>query len=478
MEKTVKDINAAVGVLCFAGSEKGRNLQMPGDGRYQPEKLKFFLGYDQWAGWLIIVEWFWLITLAEIGVMPSKDSRLLTVNTLNKLLLEITTTIQDSKEKETKHDILALLILIREYLPKELHRWLHFCATSYDIINTAYSLQIKAVFENVFIPEISHLDELWRSKIEENALVIQAGRTHLQTALPLTVGFWLANLHNRFVNTARKARMLAKEISGKFSGAVGTSASQRVLIDSQEAEKILMKMLGLPAAEVSTQITPPESMARFYHELVLLSGSLANLGEDTRILQSSQFGEIISESSSSSAMSHKKANPIAAENISGMHTTVVAEFMKVSMTLVSNLQRDLRWSNVMRSYSAVAVYVFQQILTAKRLLKSMKIDKKKCRENFEASGNLVVAELLHLWLQRAGLPEAHQFVNKEIIPIAAESGNNLYEVMRSYVSDYSKIPENIWNELKDSNIISYLTSPDKYIGDAIVIAEKEAKNKL
>lgn len=473
-----EELGNAVKMLKEAAARKGRDLQMPVDKRYRSEKLEAYLGYDQWAGWLIIVEWLWMRTLATIGAMPKGDAKLLTDDRLRELLFAITTTDQDTKEKETKHDILALLALMRGHLPIGLHRWLHFCATSYDIINTAYALQLKVVFEQVFMPELKALDELWRGKIRENVAMLQPGRTHLQTALPVTVGFWLANLHNRFVGSVREAQRLAKKIPGKFSGAVGTSASQRVLIESKEGEMVLMELLGLPAAEISTQITPPEGMARFYHELVLLSGVLANLGEDARILQSSQFGEIVSDSSSSSAMSHKQANPIAAENVSGMHVTVIAESMKVLMTLVSDLQRDLRWSNVMRSYSASAAYVFRQILTAERLLKSMKINEQRCRENFDQQSKLVVAELLHLFLQREGLPEAHHFVNKEIVPRAMESGDNLYEVMVGCVGDDTPITEEMWNHLKHSDIIEYLTGPERYLGDAVEIARREAENTL
>lgn len=477
-KEAFKNLYGAIGLLVQASKSEGRNLQMPGDGRYQPKVLRPFLGYDQWAGWLIIVEWFWMVTLAKIGVMPKKDSKLLTEDLLKELLSKITTTIQDAKEKEFNHDILALLALMREILPKPLHKRLHFCATSYDIICTAYALQATMAFECAFIPELFKLDKMWRDKIEESVLIVQAGRTHLQTALPVTGGFWLSCGHYRYVDTVQNLRKRANEIPGKFSGAVGTSASQRVLIDSRHGEDILMELLNLPEPGVSTQIAPPEGMARFYHEMVLLSGVLANLGDDTRILQSSQFGEITSESSSSSAMSHKKGNPIAAENVAGMHVTVIAEYMKVIMTLTSNLQRDLRWSNVMRSYSAVAVYVFQQILTAKRLLGSMKFDKDACHENFNRSAKLVVAELLHLFLQKEGVADAHHIVNKEIVPIAAETGENLYEVMEKFVGDYSGIPEDVWYRLRNSNIIQYLTSPKEYIGDAILIAEKEAKNKL
>ncbi|MFA5961262.1 MAG: lyase family protein [Parcubacteria group bacterium] len=477
------NLRNALTILYRLSGKNGRNLQMPGDPRYQPEKLKPYLGYDQWAGWLILVEWFWMKVLALIGVMPKEDAKLLTDELLIKMLFLITTTKQDAKEREPgiNHDILALLALMRVFLPMRLHRWLHFCATSYDIINTAYALQLKVTFEHVFLPELYELDELWRYRIGENAEVLMAGRTHLQTALPVTAGFWLANLHNRYVNSARRLTVLSKEVPGKFSGAVGTSASQRALIKDRWGEKILMDFLELPVAEVSTQIAPPEGMARFYSELVLLSGALANLGEDTRILQSSQFGEVVSESSSSSAMSHKKSNPIAAENMAGMHVSVIAEFMKVAMTLVSDLQRDLRWSNVMRSYSAIAVYAFQQILTAKRVLKSMRIDAEKCRKNFDVQGKLVVAELVHLFLQREGVPDAHHLVNKEIIPIVEASNDGTFiDAVLDYSREHAEITTDMLRKMTDADIgiDSYLTLPENYLGNAISIAHREAGNKL
>lgn len=478
--KTVKDftVNDAVKILCEASLQKRRDLSMPVIRRYQPPQLSAYLGYDQWAGWLIIVEWFWMKTLAKIGDMPAEDAELLTEDVLRKMLFKITTTSQDEEEKITKHDILALLSLMRKYLPKRLHKWLHFCATSYDIINTAYALQLKVVFEEVFLPELESVDQLWRKKIIESTSIIQAGRTHLQTALPVTPGFWEANLHNRFVQSSRKAQKLVTEIPGCFSGAVGTSASQRVLLKSREGEKVLMEMLGLPAAEVSTQITPPEGMERFYNELLLISGVLANLGEDGRILQSSQFDEITSASSSSSAMSHKTSNPISAENTAGMHVSVIAGFMKVAMTLVSNLQRDLRWSNVMRSHSEIVIYVLRQVLTVKRIFESIKVNEEKCLENFNREKFNVVAELLHLFFQREGMEDAHEFVNKKIVPKARELGLNLYATVEQLVISEKLISVRMWNKLKKSEIVPYLLTPENYLGNAIEIAEKEAKNKL
>lgn len=472
--------------LPLAAKQKGRNLFMPGDGRYQPEDLKYLLGYDMWASFLIIVEWFWLETLATIGVMPAKHAALLTRERLMRLLTRITTTKQDDREhgrdgKEgTKHDILALLQLMRQYLPKSLHRYLHLGATSYDIICTAYALILRLAFTQVFWPKLKEVDELWREKIKQNANVVQAGRTHLQTALPVTVGFWLADLHHQYVDSAQSAYRLALEVPGKFTGAVGTSAALKAMLNGREkqAKTTLMFYLGLKPAEYSTQIAPPQNTARFYFELLLLSGILGNLGEDVRILQSSQFGEIISAGSSSSTMAHKKANPILAENNCGMHVNVISEFMKVVLTLVSDLQRDLRWSSVMRSFSAAMVYSYQQILTTKRLLNSLAVDQTRIDRNFNAEANLVVGELLHLCLQKQGYAGTHELVNKTIVPAAFLSTNNLAgEMARQLRTNPDKKLERIWKKTPATSLY-LLKHPEKYIGNAVELALAETENEL
>ncbi len=462
--------------LVAASQQEDQDLQMPGDGRYQPKELKPFLGYDQWARWLILVEWFWLKTLAKTGEMSKEYARLLTRNLLKTLLCQINTIQMDAEERSTKHDIIALRNLMVRYFPPSLPRWLHFGATSYDIVDTAYALQLQQTFARVFWPQLLRVDELWRELIEKNAAVIQAGRTHLQTALPVTVGFWLATLHHRFVACSRQAANLAKQVPGKFSGAVGTYAAQKALLKSADSERVIMDWLELPVAEVSTQIVPPEARARFYFELVLLSGALANLGEDVRILQSSQFGELISESSTSSTMSHKRGNPIAAENMAGMHETVRAEFGKVIGTLVSDLQRDLRNSSVLRSMPAIMVYVFQQLLTTERLLKTLGVDSSKCRENFEVSKFAVVAELLHLSLQRAGLSEAHEFVNQQVVPFATGKRVSLALAMDRFVKPTPEARE-CWRVVPEE-IKLILSHPHEYLGYAVEIATAEAKNGL
>jgi hypothetical protein len=96
--------------------------------------------------------------------------------------------------------------------------------------------------------------------------------------------------------------------------------------------------------------------------------------------------------------------------------------------------------------------------------------------NFDSQGRLVVAELLHLFLQREGVPEAHSFVNKEVVPRAMESGEDLSQVLERLVGNHPLITEEMWQRLGESGIFSYLRSPEMYLGDAEEIAIRESRN--
>lgn len=458
---------------------KKKNLQMPGDPHYQPEALRPYLGYDMRVAWQVIVAWFWMVELAVAGVMPKSTARLLTGKLLKNMLVKITTTrVTALERKKTKHDVLALLELMRSYMPVQLHRYLHLGLTSYDLISTSYSIQLQQTFSRVFYIKACQVDEQWRSHIAKYARNLQMARTHLQDALPITAGFWLAGRHSRFVSSMKIARMFSQDMPGKFSGAVGAKAAILTLSGGKDLEAAALKMLELPPPRISTQITPAESVERFFHELKLISGILAQLGEDVRHLQASAIGEVTSASSTSSTMSHKGSNPIAAENMAGMYRSVLGEFVKVMLNQQSDLGRDLRDSNVMRSYGAVIVFVYQQLATASRLFKTFKVDEERCAENFWINGKLVVAELLHLSLQRAGYKDAHTFVNKVIVPLARESGNDLATEMDAYVSlstdgDLSEAWGNI-----PRDVYKMLRRPEQYLGQAIRISKSEAENAL
>ncbi|MEI7498534.1 MAG: lyase family protein [Candidatus Falkowbacteria bacterium] len=462
----------------LAMEDSSENRHQPTVGRYQPKPLVPYFGYDFWAKWLVLVEWAWLLTLAKAGIIPKEYHQYLSQAKLHSLLKLIATTEQDQIEKaETKgHDINALIILIRRQLPESLRRFVHLGPTSYDIISTAYALQLKLCHQRVVRPMLGEIDELWRGVIHENAELVQLGRTHLQAALPITGGFWLATLHTRYARNVKMLDRAASELEGKFTGAVGTRAAQVALFGRTDLEDMVMHELGLIAAPVSTQIAPPESVTDYYYYVTLLSGVLANLGNDVRTLQSTQYGEIDTIGSTSSTMSHKRANPTAAENPVGMYRICNGTIVTILTNLSSDLGRDLCNSGPMRMFASELVYFYQSCLSIKRMFKSMEFNASRCQENFERYGKQLPAELLHLTLQLAGLPVAHKFVN-EVVSFEAIQKDCTLDVVMNQIADRGSHPEvaAIWEQM-DEGVKSILANPALYLGDAVFTAFKEAQN--
>lgn len=471
-------IQEAVDLLVAAATEPGRNLFMPGHGKYQPKDLRPYLGYDQEVGWQIIAEWGWLHSLAINEKMPSASAELLTNELLGSLLRNITSTQVAELERKVGHDIRALVLLMQEHLPEPLRRWVHWCQTSYDPISSGYAIQAKQTFDRVFYPKCQKISAMWREHIDKYAGTLQMGRTHLQDASPITAGAWLAVLHHRFANNARRARISAGEIHGKFSGAVGLRNVLTALAKELPLEETVLRILGLPSPEIATQIPLPEGLERYYHDLTLISAGLANFGEDVRHLQSSAIEEVRSASSTSSTMSHKTANPVTAENMAGMHVSVRTAYLAVLETVNSDMQRDLRYSNVMRSYPEVTVFTYQQLLTAERLLASFAVDGEKCEMNFWKNGRFVVAELLHLALQEQGYAGAHELLNQVIVPMARAVRKDLVDTMDEYVAEESHEDVRMFWDQVSEETRHLIAHPERYLGEAVKAARAEVLNGL
>ena len=475
-------------VVLAADDRQRRILAMHTDYRYTQKKMAPYVGYDQWAAWLIIVEWFWMVTLAILGIIPQRDAELLTTERLLKLLKYITTTKQDRREygrdgkKGTNHDILALLELMRRYLPRQLWRWLHYTGTSYDTISTAYALQLHILFDLVLWPTMQELDVVWRKKIEQYLETRQVFRTHLQPAIPGTVGCYLSCLHRQFVDSAYELSRAAHAVPGKFCGFVGTAASQRAVGIPPKAERMLMEILNLPKAKGSTQIPPAHHIVRFYSELVATAGPLMSFADDLRILHMPELDEIIPSeetSSTSSAGAAKEANPIRAEQVDGMDVLILTSALRTWLTRGSNFQRDLRWSSVMRTYVEAIEYFGQMLYSLDKQMRVLAFNKERCLHWVEVFGPASMAELLHNVLQREGFVGAHGFVKKELIMRIKAGAPNLCVAARQYVESPGADPkfERAWRGLT-ARERRLLIHPENYLGDAVRIARVETQNAL
>ncbi len=462
-----------------------KNLQLPGNPRYQPKQLQEIFGYDNLYNAHIDVELAVLETLGDIGIVPAEEVKLLTEEVKQNVRDNITASDVDKLEKEvTKHDIRALVNLIKEQLPEELRRWVHVPLTSNDVINSAQVLQFLRA-HRVLQKDIKKLVGVLAKIVSEQAGTVQVGRTHGQHALPITAGFWLATILNRVLYNARSMDYFASNLVGKISGAVGAYNAQYALgitkNGEQSFEERVLEKLGVNVAPISTQLAPPEPLAQYLLSAGLLSASLAQFGRDCRHLMRSEIAELAEEFAKgqvgSSTMAHKR-NPISFENLEGMWLKNKNEFGKVLDTLISEHQRDLVGSSVVRDYPTVLVNLSQQINTllrekpstssgqeTKTFLERIKFDEESMKQNLEKSANAMMAELLYLSLQIAGYTgDAHELVNHGAMPIMNEKGGSLIDAMRELAEKDEQVAEALSNIPEAT--MQILENPATYTGKA------------
>jgi adenylosuccinate lyase len=457
-----------------------KNLMLPGNPRYQPEELTDYLGYDNLAKYWTKIELAKLEVMYEIGFI-SKDVWCLLTDDVKESLFEITTTEVDMVERKiTKHDVNAHNRLLREKLPPELARFVHLPLTSYDKISTANSLVLRDIFFHVIRPKIIELLNLLADMVEEYADVAQIGRTHGQHALPITVGFWLANILHRLASSYNTLEIGNQMLCGKISGAVGAYNAQEALRFNTENEisfeKRVLEKLDLTPAAISSQIISPEETAFFLFGATMFSASLAQLGRDCRHLMRTEIGEILEgfedQQVGSSTMAHKR-NPINFENTEGMWLRNKNEFGKVLDNLISEHQRDLVNSSAMRDWPIILVNLTVQLNTLLRkdektktpFIKRIKVDRTALENNLAKQANVIMAEPLYISLQLAGYEgDAHNLVNHILVAEAKKTGQNIFKVAEN-LAEQDDVLRSALQKIPDETKALF-DHPEKYTGSA------------
>jgi len=250
---------------------------------------------------------------AELGVIPKEAAKAIWEKG-NFDLKRI-----DEIEEEVRHDVIAFLTNVAEYVG-EPARFIHQGMTSSDMIDTAFSVQLKRAAD-LLISDIDRLLVVLKRRIEEHKYTPCMGRSHGIHAEPTSFGLKLASHYAAFKRNKERLLAAQKEVSTcAISGVVGTFAT----IDPY-VEKYVSEKMGLTIEAVSTQIIPRDRHAYFMATLGIVACSIENLATEIRHLQRTEVLEaqefFSSGQKGSSAMPHKK-NPILTENLTGLARVV------------------------------------------------------------------------------------------------------------------------------------------------------------
>jgi len=398
----------------------------PLDGRYYDPDIAKYLSESSRITYQAYVEAALAQALAEFGVCSPEVAKEIEAATAT-----VTAQAVAEEEKTTKHDVKALVNCIKKELSDEAKPYVHFGATSYDIVATAMSLQLRAATVVLVIPRLVALEKTLLKLTKDYAETVQIGRTHGQHAVPITFGFAMAEYVSRLGGSIRSLEVLSGKLVGKFSGAVGAYNALSLFVDNPlKFEKTVLGYLDLEPAPYSTQIIPAESYVRLLDELAITAGIMANLSHDMRHLQRSEIAEVreafASGQTGSSTMAHKR-NPWNFENVISMHKQVLAQTVNANLNVVSEHQRDLTDSASARFYGVVLAGVASMAERLNRVMGKIEVDEANMQKNLRLSGGAIAAEPLYLLLEKYGHTTAHE-ASKALAHQALKAGKTLYQV--------------------------------------------------
>jgi adenylosuccinate lyase len=330
-----------------------------------------------------------------------------------------------AEEEKTRHNIRALVNVLKKKLKPEIAPLVHLGATSVDILDTSLAFRMKGCCREVVLPALCRLEKLLCDFAEAEAETAQVGRTHGQHAVPITLGFAMAEYVSRLGKSILEIRRLAAGLKGKLAGAVGAyNATCMITDDPEKLEQLYLAELGLEPSEHSTQLVEPEYLLRLLLEFNTAFGIIANLADDLRNLQRTEIAELregFSADQVGSSTMPQKRNPWNSEHVKSLWKTFMPRVLSFYMDQISEHQRDLSNS---ASQRFIADYVTGFCLAVSRMshvIKGLAADKEKGLANLRGHGipGAVLAEPAYILLAEAGVSDAHEVIRK--ITLEAET---------------------------------------------------------
>ena len=375
------------------------------------EKLQPYLSENAAIKYQLMVEVALVKALAEKRICSNKIASEVEAASKKVLAAEVY-----EEERKIKHNIRALVNCIRRNVSEEAKPYIHFTATSNDIIATSESLRIRDAVVKVLLPELTELERVLIELAQREKETLQIGRTHGQHAEPITFGFTIASYVSRLGGRILKIREAAENLRGKFSGAVGAyNASSLFIKNAEEFEESILAKLKIKPGSHSTQLVEAEFVTDMMHSIVSMMGVLANVADDMRHLQRSEIGEVYeafeAEQVGSSTMPHKR-NPINFENVKSLWKEFMPRMNTVYTDQISEHQRDLTNSASSRFNTEI---VAAAVIAASRLraaMSKLKVDKANLKINFDRNSDMIAAEPAYILLAASGHPDAHETVRR------------------------------------------------------------------
>ncbi len=401
----------------------------------RPEMTRIWEAQNRYQKWLD-VEIYACEAHAELGNIPFDALERI----INKASFDVTRI--DEIEKTVKHDVIAFLTSVADYIGDD-SRFVHLGLTSSDVLDTSFAMLLQEA-SDLILDGIRRLMDAIRRRAYEYKNTPMIGRSHGIHAEPVTFGLKMALWYDEMRRNLNRMEAARATISyGKISGAVGTFAN----IDPRVEEYVCAKA-GLKPAPCSTQIIQRDRHAEFFTTLAIIASSIEKFAVEIRHLQRTEVLEVEEFFSKgqkgSSAMPHKR-NPVLSENLTGLARLLRGYAVSAMENVPLWHERDISHSSVERVIGPDATILLDFMLNrAVGLIGNLVVYPENMKKNLDQMGGLFNSQRVLLKLATAGASRerAYELVQRNAMRVW-EQNKDLQEEL-----------------LNDPDVLSYLTADD------------------
>lgn len=359
---------------------------------------------------------------AELGVIPKEAAK----NIWAKGNFDVDKI--DEIEKVTKHDVIAFLTNVAEYVGDDA-RFIHQGMTSSDVLDTCLSVQLNQASE-ILLAGVDNLLEALKKRAFETKDMPCMGRSHGIHAEPVTMGLKFARFYAEMKRNRKRLENAQEEIATcAISGAVGTYANIDPFVQKHVAKK-----MGLSCEPISTQVIPRDRHAMFFATLGVIAGSIENISVEVRHLQRTEVLEAEEYFSKgqkgSSAMPHKR-NPVLSENLTGLARLVRGYVTPALENIALWHERDISHSSVERMIAPDATVTLDFALArTTNMIEKLVVYPENMEKNLNQLAGLVFSQRVLLALTQSGISreDSYIFVQRNAMKVWEEGKDFLTEL--------------------------------------------------
>ena len=351
-------------------------------------------------------------------------------------------------------------------------RYVHWGATSQDILDTACILQARDALDVVEF-QLRHAYAVSLELAEKYRAEVMIGRTWLQQALPITFGHKAARWASSFKrDLERLEQMKARVLTAQLGGAVGSLAS---LLDqgSTVVEAYAAQLnLSVPTCTWHGERDRIIETAGF---LTIVVGNTGKMARDWSLMMQTEIAEVFEPTAKgrggSSTMPHKR-NPVAAASILAAANRVPALMSSMYQSMVQEHERSLgAWHAEWLALPEIFQLCAGALQRTVEVLQGLEVNSKNMQRNIETTQGLIMAEAVMMALApKMGRLNAHHLVEKACQQAVAEQSH-----LQDIVSSFAEVKQHF-----SADELTRIFKPESYLGniqDQIDAVLKEAKGE-